>query len=61
MKTIFKGSNSLMAIKFVLMVIRFTDLELLLDLSVAVKHFKQFSQLNVNSLYKDRYTNLIQF
>ena len=53
MKTIFKGSNYLMAIKFVIMAITFADLELLLILSVTVRHFKQFSQLNVNSLYKD--------
>ena len=61
MKTIFKGRNSLLTIKFVLMAIRFADLELVLIVSVTVGQFKHFSQSNVNSLYKDRYTILKQF
>ena len=47
-----------MTIKFVLMAIRFADLELLFILTVTVRHF---GQSNVNTLYKDRCTNLIQF
>ena len=39
--------------KFVLMDIRFADSELLLILCVTVRHFKQFSQSNVNGLYID--------
>ena len=44
LKPIFKGNNSLKAIKFVLIAIKFADLELLLILNVAARHFKHFSQ-----------------
>ena len=63
MKTTFKGSNPLMAIKFVLMAIRFDGLELLLILSVTVRHFKHVSQSNVKvyiKIYKF-YTVLVLF
>ena len=57
MKTVFKGSHSLMAIKFVLMAVRFGDLELLLIFECNCQAFQTFQSIKckqylLRSMYK---------